>query len=80
MKPLPERPLVEEDQCANLGPPPQSQMWASWVFPFVFVSGKTNGNNEHTVLDVTGTLTESSFESALGNDLAGQRLQPVEEP
>jgi len=55
-------------------------MWASWVFPFVFVSGKTNGNNEHTVLDVTGTLTESSFESALGNDLAGQRLQPVEEP
>ncbi len=46
-------------------------MQGSFVFPVVFVPGKVSGNNEHPVLDVTGTMTESSFESTLGYDLAG---------
>jgi hypothetical protein len=52
------------------GPAGWLPLWASDVFPVVFVSGKASGNNEHTVLDVTGTLSESSFESTLVADLA----------
>ena len=53
------------------GPAGWLPLWASYVFPVVFVSGKASGDNEHTVLNVVGTMTESSFESVLGNDLTG---------
>jgi hypothetical protein len=53
------------------GPQGWLSLWASWVFPVVFVPGGAASNNEHNVLDVTGTTSESSFQSALTSDLAG---------
>jgi len=53
------------------GPLGWLSLWASYVFPVVFVSSGADGNNEHDVLALTGSTTEASFEAALTSDLAG---------
>jgi hypothetical protein len=52
------------------GPAGWFPLWASYVFPVVFVSSQANGDNEHNVLNLTGSTTEASFESELAADLA----------
>jgi hypothetical protein len=52
------------------GPAGWLSLWASWVFPVVFVSGGASGQNEHNVLDLSGSTTEAAFQATLTSDLA----------
>jgi hypothetical protein len=52
------------------GPTGWLSSWASWVFPVVFVPSGASGLNEHNVLAVTGSTSESKFESSLTSELA----------
>jgi hypothetical protein len=52
------------------GPSGWLPLWASWVFPVVFVSGGANGQNEHNVLELSGSTTEAAFQAALTSDMA----------
>jgi hypothetical protein len=52
------------------GPAGWLSLWASYVFPVVFVPSGANGNNEHNVLDLNGSSTEVVFESTLASELA----------
>ena len=52
------------------GPAGWLSLWASYVFPVVFVSGGASGNNQHNALDLNGSTTEAAFESTLSSDQA----------
>jgi hypothetical protein len=52
------------------GPAGWLSLWASYVFPVVFVSSGAGGDNEHNVLELTGASTEPAFESMLAGDMA----------
>jgi Bacterial Ig-like domain (group 3) len=52
------------------GPAGWLSLWASYVFPVVFVPGGASGNNQHNALDLTGSTTEANFESTLSSDEA----------
>jgi hypothetical protein len=52
------------------GPSGWLSLWASYVFPVVFVSTGASGDNQHDVLDLTGASSESTFESTLAADLS----------
>jgi hypothetical protein len=50
------------------GPAGWLSLWASYVFPVVFVSGGASGDNQHNALDLNGSTTEAAFESTLSSD------------
>jgi hypothetical protein len=52
------------------GPSGWLPLWASWVFPVVFVPSGAAGNNEHNEMLVDGSTTVGSFGSTLTSSLS----------
>jgi hypothetical protein len=52
------------------GPSGWLPLWASYVFPVVFVTSGASGDNEHDVLAVSGSSTLTGLETALTQDLS----------
>jgi hypothetical protein len=52
------------------GPAGWLSLWASWVFPVIFVTGGAGADNEHYVLELNGDTSEATFQATLASDLA----------
>jgi hypothetical protein len=52
------------------GPAGWLSLWASYVFPVVLVPSGASGDNEHNALALTGSTTETTFQSTLASDIS----------